>query len=76
MPRHGFSENPELSKPGEFGTLHRYRVEYGEPDGYHGAYYTWAYSAEHAADKFHDSNEESFQLEGVRRATHRDGLSR
>lgn len=47
-----------LSRPGKFGTLHLYSVKYDQsdpgfvPDDWH----TYAYSPEHAEEKFYDSS--------------------
>lgn len=51
-----------ITKPGKHGTLYLYAVDYNDvpgPEGTHiGRWRTWAYDAEHAWDKWHDSNEE------------------
>jgi hypothetical protein len=48
-----------LTKPGEHGTLYRYAIEYGDDDPSFGSHTwkCWAYSSEHAIEKFEDSDE-------------------
>ena len=51
---------PPLTKPGRHGTLHRYAIDYN--DGYgdreRHVWHCWAYSPEHAMDKFDESTAE------------------
>lgn len=50
------------SKPGRYGRLYLYGINYHDvpgPDGcYVGRWRTWAYNVEHAWEKWHDGNEE------------------
>lgn len=47
----------EVTKPGKHGTLHLYVVEYCDDHDHdnRGRHQTWAYSLEHAAEKFYDA---------------------
>lgn len=53
---------PYASKQGRYGTLYLYGVDYNDvpgPDGCHvGRWRTWAYSAVHAWENWHDSNDD------------------
>lgn len=56
---------PFLTKPGKHGTLHGYRIHYR--DRYDDCcpvftWFTWAYSAEHAEDKFFDSDDDGWTI--------------
>jgi hypothetical protein len=64
----------KYQKPGEHGTLYAYAIEYTDP-GNPGfppgmVWKTWAYSSEHALEKFDDS-EEGFQAVKVTKMTDR-----
>lgn len=58
------------SKPGKYGTLHLYRIVYrdagdmGCPDF---SMRVWAYTAEHAEDKFNDSDDTGWTVLRVER---------
>jgi hypothetical protein len=64
------SDKPNPCKrPGKHGTLHRFRLEYGDQgDPHRRDWHTWAYDREHAAENFHDTNEMDFTLFGVFKA--------
>ena len=53
-----------VSKPGRYGTLHRYAVRYGDLDEYGkpgceiGVWHTWAYDLDGAIDNFYSSDGE------------------
>lgn len=61
----------EASKPGKYGTLHRYVVSYacetGDPGMGRFEWACWAYDEEHARNKFFESDE-GWRVTGVRRA--------
>lgn len=44
----------EETKPGKYGTLYHYVVEYNRDDGLPSYWRTWAYNLEHALEKFYD----------------------
>lgn len=45
------------TKPGEHGPLYRFVIEYGDPGESVMRWQCWAYDAEHALEKFNDSDE-------------------
>ena len=51
-----------LTKPGQYGTLYRWAIPYEE-----GIWHCWAYSVEHAEDKFLDDNEGDYRMTGAPR---------
>lgn len=65
-----------VSKPGKYGTLHLFAVAYEDSfDRFNrGVIRTWAYDAEHAEEKFYDSDDaEGWQVTKV--APVRDSLA-
>lgn len=57
-----------VEKPGNHGTLFLFRIAYR--DKYDDAcprlsWNTWAYDVEHAVDRFHDSDDEGWEILGV-----------
>jgi hypothetical protein len=64
-----------VTKPGKYGTLYRYVVEYtdaGDTGFGRMTWSTWAYSLEHVEDKFHDLDE-GFKILSIHRQ--HEGLS-
>ena len=51
-----------LTKPGKNGTLYRYAIEYvSDPGSPTFTWRCWAYSFDHAFEKFHE-NDEGFEI--------------
>ena len=53
-----------VSKPGPYGILHRYAIVYDDPidPGFgEGTTYLWAYSAEHAIDRFSENSDDGWR---------------
>lgn len=48
---------PFRTKIGEHGTLYRFAVPYSGGEGHSAEWQCWAYDAEHARDKFEESDE-------------------
>ena len=58
-----------VTKPGEYGTLYRYVVTYtdkSDPCCPEMTWHCWAYSLEHAEDKFY-ANDDSWTIVNLRR---------
>lgn len=53
-----------VSKPGLHGTLYRFKIVYRDDDPGFGEadWFTWAYSAEHAEEKFYESDDEGWRI--------------
>jgi hypothetical protein len=54
-----------VSKPGKHGTLHLYLLRYKDKDDNASPTFTWkawAYSAEHALDRFNNSNDDGWEV--------------
>lgn len=56
---------PFLKKPGKHGTLYRFAIPYWTGDNHSDAWLCWAYDAEHAIEKFEDSDDgEGWEVAG------------
>ena len=54
-----------LSKPGQYGTLYRWAIAYEyEPGQPAGDWHCWAYSPEHALDKWYEENDGDYRRTG------------
>lgn len=59
-----------VSKPGRHGTLYRFRIRYtdvADPCCMPDDWYVWAYNAEHAEQKFFDSDDDGWKILGIER---------
>jgi len=62
MPR---ATSPGLTKPGRFGPLYLYRIAYRDKDDPSCPVFrwnAWAYSAEHAEDKFFEGDDDGWTI--------------
>jgi hypothetical protein len=60
-----------ITKPGKHGTLYLFRITYrdsGEAADFPFPWCTWAYSAEHAEEKFYDSDDDGWRISNINRA--------